>query len=404
MYLTREEERILNGEEGEAKAVALKLVVKVGEALGAERLVEINHAHASGISYDNIGEPGLRFMKRLLESGGRVAVFSTYNPAGTSFLDDAPVNRDPELLQKQLEVIRTLEAMGFRRSATCIPYTLRQPGLGEHLAWGESSAVAVANSIYGARSNREAGPLALAAALVGRTYRWGLHLPENRKPSIHVRVETGVEGELGAGLVGYIVGRLSGNLVPYIDTGEGALDERQGIALCAAAAASGSTAMCLLKGLSPEDHGPPREPIERVAIGEAELREALDELSTAEPGEAEVFFTGCPHHEPASILEKVRSLVERYGPPRRPLWIAVPGSVPPGLAAEARRLRRMNIVLLPGTCLVVTRLRGLVDTVATDSVKTAFYIARRHRTRVALVNLEDYFRLQTGLSPRQVAP
>ncbi len=400
MYLTREEERIIDGEEGEAKAIALKLIVRVGEALGAERLVEINHAHASGISYDNIGEPGLRFMKRLLEGGGRVAVFSTYNPAGTSFLEDAPVNRDPTLLRKQLEVIKTLEAMGFRRSATCIPYTLRQPGLGEHLAWGESSAVAVANSIYGARSNREAGPLALAAALVGRTYLWGLHLPENRKPGIHVRVEAKVEGELGAGLVGYIVGKLSGNLVPYIDTG-GALDTRQGIALCAAAAASGSTAMCLMRGLSPEDNGPPREPVERIAIGEAELHEALDELSTAEPREAEVFFTGCPHHEPGAVLEKVRGLVERYGPPRRPLWIAVPGSIPPGLTAEARRLRSMNIVLLPGTCLVVTRLRGIVDAVATDSVKTAFYISRRHRVRVALANLEDYFRLQAGLNPRQ---
>ena len=393
MYLTREEERILQGEEGEAKALALRLIVRVGEALGADRLIPIAHAHASGISYDNIGEPGLGFIRRLAESGGRVSVFSTYNPAGISFYDDSPVNRYPDLLEKQMELIRYLERMGFRRSATCIPYLERPPGRGEHLAWGESSAVAVANSLYAARSNREGGPLALAAALAGRTYHWGLHLEENRKPRVLVRVEAQLPGEVEAGLLGYLLGKtVPGDKVAYIDTGSTVLEKRQAISLCAAAAASGSTAMCVVKRLSPEDNGPPAEPEEKLGIDREEIARAREELSTASLEEAELFFTGCPHHDPEAVLAKLELLLERYGTPRKPVWIAVPGYLAPKLAPRARRLREQNIVLLPGTCLVVTRAKGLVDAIATDSVKTAFYMARRHGVGVALANLEEFMR------------
>jgi predicted aconitase len=397
MYLTREEEKMLNGEYGEATRKAMKLIVRVGEALGAERLVEISHAHASGISYDNIRDAGLEFMRDMLQGGGRARVYATYNPVGMEVWDGAPLDPvlrlDPVFRAKQAEIIRILEAMGFKRSITCIPYRMREPRPGEHLAWGESSAVAVANTLYGARTNREGGPIALAAALTGRTYLWGLHLPENRRPRVLLRLE-GAQGPLRepqAGVLGYMLGEAFGNRVAYVDA---AIDAPRGVqALCAAAAAAGSTGMCIVRGVSPEDNGPPREPEDKLTITMRDVEAKAQEIAPADPAEADLFFTGCPHHGPEAAQHALH-ILQRLGGGRlcKPVWIAVPGYEAPRLRSLAARLAERNIHLLPGTCLVVSRLRGVADTVATDSVKTAFYLPRRHGVSVALTSLEEFIR------------
>ncbi|BES80688.1 aconitase X catalytic domain-containing protein [Pyrodictium abyssi] len=389
MYLTREEERILAGEEGPSRQLAMKLIVRVGEALGAERLVRVSHVHVSGVSYSNIGDYGLEFIETLAASG-RVAVYSTFNPAGFPLGDVEPPYTVPsEDARKQKRIIDALIRMGFEPSGTCIPYTLREPRPGEHLAWGESSAVAVANTLYGARTNREGGPVALAAALVGRTYLWGLHLDENRRPTKLVKVEASIRDGLAAGVLGYIVGSRFSGEVPYIDVNP--LDKWQVVSLCAAAAASGSTAMCVIKGVSPEDQGPPLG-VEKVAVDRRDIEAAREEVETAGIDEAELFFTGCPHH-PKRAVSKILQVLERYGVSRlrRPIWIAIPGGAAGSLRKAIAGLRERGIHVLPGTCLVVSTLsKAGIRAIATDSVKTAFYMPRRHGVRVALSSLEDF--------------
>lgn len=388
MYLTREEERILNGEEGLARQLAMKLIVRVGEALGAERLVKVAHVHASGISYSNIGDYGLEFIETLA-GDGKVSVYSTFNPAGFPLGEEPPYPVPETHVEKQRRIMDALLRMGFELSATCTPYMLREPRPGEHLAWGESSAVAVANTLYGARTNREGGPVALAAALVGRIYLWGLHLDENRRPTVFVRVNTGVDGELGAGVLGYLVGKnLSGEL-PYIDVRMKA--RRQVISLCAAAAAAGNTAMCVIRGISPEDRGVPTG-VEKIVVDGDALRRTREEVETASIEEAELFFTGCPHHS-SDVVGKVVELLEARSVTRlrRPVWIAVPGNMGEPLRRYGEWLRRRGVYLLPGTCLVVSTLRKSgVRAIATDSVKTAFYMPRRHGVRVALASLREF--------------
>jgi predicted aconitase len=91
-------------------------------------------------------------------------------------------------------VIEAFSRMGAVTTCTCTPYLAGNlPRFGEHLAWAESSAVCFANSVMGARSNREGGPSALAAALTGRTPAYGMHLDERRSPNVTVEV---VEGPL----------------------------------------------------------------------------------------------------------------------------------------------------------------------------------------------------------------
>ncbi len=391
MYLSKEEESMLNGEEGEAARLAMKLVVKVGEALGAERLVKISHAHASGISYDNIGDAGLEFLENLYNGGGRVRVFSTFNPVGMCIgLEPPPrLREDPNFVKKQVKIIKLLRLMGFEDSVTCTPYRIRTPRLGEHLAWGESSAVAAANTLYGARTNREGGPLALAAAIVGRTYYWGLHIEENRQPTIRLRVPGfNIDDEVTAGLLGYYMGINMSDNVPLVDAK--VTSERYVISMCAAAAASGNIAMCLVKGVSPE-YREPRDPIEGVEVSYSDLTSLKETIESASLDEAELFFTGCPHHDVDLLFQVAEYLsAKNVAKLKRELWIAIPGYRASKVRDLADALRRKNVYVVPGTCIVVSRLRGKADAIATDSLKTAFYMPRRHNIRVALSTIWEF--------------
>jgi len=175
MYLNNIQEKMLAGEYGWAVKKAMEIIVKVGESMGAEKLVEIAHAHVSGVSYSNIGEAGLEFLKEFVEKGGRVRVYSTINPGCIDLSGESRVI-DKAFYEKQVLINNILREMGFQQTYTCIPYIHRVPKTGEHLSWSESSAVIYANSVYGARTNREGGPLALASAITGYTYYAGLHV------------------------------------------------------------------------------------------------------------------------------------------------------------------------------------------------------------------------------------
>ena len=104
-----------------------------------------------------------------------------------------------DFARKQEEVVRVYRRLGIRLECTCTPYYLALTNYGDHLAWSESSAVCYANSVIGARTNREGGPSALAAALVGKTPFYGLHLVENRRPTVAVRVEGAPDAPGGGG-------------------------------------------------------------------------------------------------------------------------------------------------------------------------------------------------------------
>ncbi len=108
-------------------------------------------------------------------------------------------------------IVQAYEKLGIRCECTCTPYTLEgfDVGYGDHLAWSESSAVSYANSVLGARTNREGGPSALSAALLGKTANYGFHLDENRVPEISFDVEYPLKGS-DYGALGYVAGNLQG--------------------------------------------------------------------------------------------------------------------------------------------------------------------------------------------------
>ncbi len=206
MQLTGEEERMLEGASGEAPREALELQLEVGEFFGAERLVPVSNVHMMG-DVEVMGDGGLEFMRRMADLGARCAVNTTTNARCFDFDYVEHLNQDAGMAEKERKLISLLQRMGVMTADTCINYqSLYQPHLGEHVAWGDTGTVIYANSVLGARSNFESGPVAFAAALTGRTPAYGFHLDERRRGNILVQLEAAPTNLADWGAIGKLVG------------------------------------------------------------------------------------------------------------------------------------------------------------------------------------------------------
>ena len=199
---------MLAGRDGYATQKSMQILVALGEIYGADRMIPVTSVQVAGVSYHNLGDAGLEYLENLANKGARARVKTTLNPAGMDLDNWRELGIDEEFAGKQERVIRAFLKMGITASCTCTPYLVgNEPSRGEHIAWSESSAVTYANSILGAYTNREGGPSALAAALTGRTPRYGMHLEENRKPQVHVKVADELATVPDYGTLGYSLGR-----------------------------------------------------------------------------------------------------------------------------------------------------------------------------------------------------
>lgn len=254
MELTREEERILSGAEGEWKAWALGFQVKLGEFFGARRLIPITSAHVWA-DIEMAGDAGFAFLQKLVAQGARYAVPTTTNIRSVDFTYADRLRQDPSMVAKDAAISAALRKLGAITTETCINYqTVYQPSFGEHIAWGDTGAVIWANSVVGARSNFEAGPAGLAAALTGRTPEYGYHLDDQRLGTVLIEVQDALIDLADWGALGLWVGRQVTDywLVPVF-TGLRARPSPDALKhLGAALAAWGSLAMFHIPGVTPE--------------------------------------------------------------------------------------------------------------------------------------------------------
>jgi len=190
------------------------------------------------------------------------------------------------------------------------------PRFGEHIAWSESSAVSFANSVLGARTNREGGPSALAAALCGVTPNYGLHLDEKRKPTLLVKVNAELNDNSDFGALGYHVGKIVKDGIPYFN-GIKKAELEQLKALGAAMAASGAVALYHVEGITPEARLMSPNGLEVIEFGEKELKEAYAKLNTGES--PDIVILGCPHASLKEIAELAGKLEGKHL--KKPVWI-----------------------------------------------------------------------------------
>jgi len=389
MYLTREQEAMLRGDYGWSTAKALEIVIKVGESMGADRLISIVHAHVSGISFSNIGIYGARFIREFYEKGGRARVYTTVNPGCIDYGGLQEVI-DNSLLEQQRGIDDALVKMGFKPVFTCIPYWYRPPQAFEHLAWGESSAVIFANSFHGGFTNREGGPIALAAAITGYTYNAGLHLLENRVAKTIVEVPLEAQ-RYPTGALGLWIGE-NVRSIPLIPSARHMGIPRLKI-LLASMAASGSHAMAVIPGLTP--HGTYATDIEeKVVVEPGDLEKYIGESPAATS--SILGYVGCPHLTLGELFELLR-LLRRYARPRRGrLLVTIPVEYVHRYSNVVYALRTRGVHIAAGTCPVVSRLREKYDFIVTNSGKSAFYLRKIHGLRVTIMELGDVVRYIYG--------
>jgi len=377
MYLSSIEEKMLNGEYGEVVEKAMKVIVKVGETLGAERLVEISHAHVSGVSYFNIGDEGLELLEDLSNRGARVLVYTSANPYSFAGL---ALYKDYSLLEKQMRIVKSLIKIGIDpNSFTCTPYKLRKPGIGEHLAWAESSAVIYANSVLGARTNRESGLTALMAALIGRTYYADMHKIENRKACEEVVVLFDIDSILIASLLGLYIGKVA-QCIPYIRAKYRAesklIFDLMVRNMLASISATSDLPMAVLEGVTPQH----TYVIERNEIISVNLKELEDmDLKCY----SDTMLIGCPHvtldELKLLLMDRHLDLLKKQGIQR--IIVTVPKYVEKhdnevnALIQRMREKYSIEVQILPGSCAVVSNLRFLnFMTIATPHGKALHYL------------------------------
>ncbi len=392
MYLSRVEEAMYRGDYGGVVETAIKVIVKVGEALGAERLVEVSHVHVSGVSYWNIGDPGLEYIESLSSSGAWFRVYTSVNPVCIDLGGDNGLF-GREYASGQKRIMEALERLGVDPVYTCIPYSFREPARHQHLAWGESNAVAVANSVYGARTNREGGPLTIAAAITGRTYYAGLHLMENRVVSTIVSISKDiVYNDLYASLIGLYIGE-------YVD---GIPLIREGYRwsfymvkeMLASSAASGSHSLVVLDGVTPRDTYLVGDRVDRVSIDKRSLDKFYEEVSS-EPGVEgyTLAYIGCPHLDRRD-LEYLVERVRRYKGLKRDVLflVTIPYRYHGLVDGLVKTLESRGIHVAYGVCPIVSVLSRKPDKVLTNSGKALFYLKRLHGFNVALGSIDDIVR------------
>ncbi len=364
MYLSKEEERILDGEKGGGYAKLLKILVKIGEIYGADRLIPINSAQISGVSYNTIGEHGLHFLISLGDV--KVSVPTTLNPLAFDerYLKELQV--DENLYLRQGEIIKRYLDMGVKNTATCTPYYYDNvPKFGEHIAWAESSAVIYANSIIGARTNREGAVTALASAIIGKTPNYGLHIDENRRATHIVDLDFEPKGE-DYPILGLIIGeRIQG--IPYLRF-YGELDDLK--LMGAAMAASGSIAMYHVEGITPEFRRGINENMERIVIEKEDVEGRKRSI------EVDLVAIGCPH---ASIDELRRIAEFVKGKKKRKdveLWIFAARSVAERGKNYVKIIEDFGGRVMVNTCVVVSNAGKIFERIGTTSGKAAFYLSK----------------------------
>jgi predicted aconitase len=373
MYLTNAEERILSGANGEVMERMFRLLVRLGEIYGADRMIPASSAQVAGVSYKSIGDPGVEFLEDYAAKGATVKIITFLNPAGMDIEDWQKLNIPPSFAEKQLRIIDAFRKMGIVVSATCTPYLAGNlPRFKEHIAWSESSAIAFSNSVIGARTNREGGPSALAAALCGVTPNYGLHLDENRKPQIVVQVDAKLEDSADFGALGYAVGRQIKNRIPYFKGIKDA-DTDQLKALGAAMAASGAVALYHVEDLTPEAHLMETQNLEKLTVEDKDVNETFSKLSTG--NEPDIVILGCPHSSLKEIMMVSRKLEGKKL--TKPLWICTSRMV----KEAANRMGFTRTIEVAGgkvvadTCMVVSPIEDMgYKTTAVNSGKAANYL------------------------------
>jgi predicted aconitase len=394
MQLTDYEKQMRDGDHGAAKARAMDLLIRYGEALGAERLVETNNVAGTWA----VANPILKDFAKSMD-----AVFSEFNLDSDEIVETPAVETysvqliqgidpaSPEMRANTGDAAESQQAgekyfgkRGVAMMSTCTPYQVGNvPVFGEHCAWMESSAVVYCNGVLGARTNTEGRESTGAASITRRIPYWGYHLPENRLGTHLVDVEVEIDDIMDWGMLGYWLGYEVEEDIPVVAGRHRKPNQIKLKHFGAAAASSGGVEMFHVPGTTPEartmeEAFGPRKPVATLRYGDRERRDTFELLnSNASDTQLDFVMLGCPHNSLEQMVRIVRALEGRTISANSALWVFTPRALK--LVSDANGyteiIEKAGGRVYVDTCPAISRqMPKGTKVVAVDSAKQAHYL------------------------------
>jgi len=313
MQLTSEEKAMLEGKMGMGTKKAMEILVTIGKIYGAKKMARINRVHVAGGSVLSNGEGGIKFIEWLANDGARARCFSTVNPGAIDPFHWRKLGIPEEYYKLQMRLTNAYNKMNIVTTYCCTPYLIGNiPHFGEFLASGESSAIAMYNGFFGARTNRQGGPSSIATAITGKVPVFGLLLDENRFGDFIIKVNTKCETENDFATLGYYTGNIAKDKVPIFV----GLDNNATIDNCKMLAAgmnaSGAVPHFHIVGITPEaptlSKALGKKSHSNIKVSEFNKSEKYNtecQLFTATDEHLDMVVIGCPHLSVTQIQELV---------------------------------------------------------------------------------------------------
>ena len=375
MFLTDEQRAILNGSKGETMAKVWKTLVMYGDTFGAEKMVPVtsdyNHLVTSfGLK---MMKPVFELMQQLIDAGAVSTQKFSVDPrpvdknVPANFLQNFIFNKIMYATQEQYE--GQLKELGLMddNAFTCACYLDQmgnKPGKGDILSWAESSAVVYANSVLGARCNRNSGIMDIMGSIAGYVPYFGLLTDEGRKATWIVKVECSKKPE--AQLLGSAIGMKVMEDVPYITGMNKWLGTELTDEACAylkdfgaATASNGAVGLYHIENLTPEAKeqgaGLIAEGAKVYVIDDAELervKQSYPVMWKNPDGKPKLCFVGCPHMSMQQLIdwtERVEAGLKASG--NKKVLIPTVFTTAPAVKAEfekteyAKRLQATGVIL-----------------------------------------------------------
>jgi predicted aconitase len=305
LYLTNQEEKMAKGECGEAVMFSMKILVAVGEACGADRLVEVSRCHVMTSMAPDIQHARIDLLEKFASAGGKYIVPTTVDPASLDLEHWREFKTPSDYYRSAMKLLQLNRRLGAIPNYSCIPYEQGlAPSFGEMVSFTESSYVAFANSVIGARANREPQGIAVSAGITGKAPLYGLRLKENRHGDVHVKLK-GLDSssfdDSDYAVLGYHLGANLGHEIPVIDGIKPGMTIDQLKVLGASVACKGSVAMYHIVGISPEARSRQEafggeKPKDVLEVDANALKRTREEISTVSGGKIDAVLVGCPHY------------------------------------------------------------------------------------------------------------
>jgi cis-L-3-hydroxyproline dehydratase len=353
MQLTRAEQDMLAGQQGEAKRRAMDGLVQLGEAYGAPRLVEIGYAHIHAGMAMYLHD--VELMEDLAQIGAKVAVPSSANIANADLVNWRQTGAPESLYRLQSRAGDAHRTMGSACSFTCTPYWAGHwPTWNTHMTSIESTVTIFCNSVLGARSNRD-GFFSVYAAIAGRYPLFGYHLDEQRLATHLIEVEAPFVGSSDYSCLGFHLGGPVGSGVAAFAgmTNRPTLDELD--SLGAGLATSGGASMFIVPGITPpyatlaQAFGARAMP-EPIRVSRSDIDAVYARYTTARDGKFDLVHVGCPH----ASFEEMKHYAARLEGKRvkAELWVTTSRTVR-NMAEQAgliATLERAGAKVISDTC------------------------------------------------------